>query len=215
MNEIAQSADRIRNHAHRMFMQYGLKNVSMDELAKGLGISKKTIYLHYSDKDELVEKVVSNVIKENQANCEFDRSRAIDAVHEIFLAMDRMTEMFHSMNPSLLFDMQKNYPKAYHIFLSHKNNYIFGLIKENLIRGIKEGLYRDDINIEVLTRFRVESIILPFNPEFHNKSKHTLAAIENEITLHFLYGLVSSKGYKQITKYIEKREIKPIENANI
>ncbi|MBU3714575.1 MAG: TetR/AcrR family transcriptional regulator, partial [Ferruginibacter sp.] len=141
MNESAQSGERIRNYAHRMFMQYGLKNVSMDELAKGLGISKKTIYLHYSDKDELVEKVVSKVIKENQANCEFDRSRAIDAVHEIFLAMDRMTEMFHSMNPSLLFDMQKNYPEAYHIFLAHKNNYIFGVIKENIIRGVKEGLY--------------------------------------------------------------------------
>ena len=208
MSELLDTTERIRQYAHDLFMQYGLKNVSMDEIAKGLGISKKTIYQYYTDKDQLVEEVVKSVINENQQNCEFDRSRAKDAVHEEFLAIDRMMEMFHSMNPSLLYDMQKNYPSAFKIFLAHKNDYIYGVIKANIIRGIKEGLFRDDINIEVLTKYRVESIVIPFNPDFHNKTKSSLAIIEEEITLHFLYGLVSQKGYKQIIKYKEKRQIK-------
>ncbi len=208
MTEMQHTAERIRIYAHDLFMQYGLKNVSMDEIAKGLGISKKTIYQYYTDKDQLVEEVVKSVINENQQNCEFDRSRAKDAVHEVFLAIDRMMEMFHSMNPSLLYDMQKNYPAAFKIFLAHKNDYIYGVIKANIIRGIKVGLFRDDINIEVMTKYRVESILLPFNPDFHNKTKSPLAIIEEEITLHFLYGLVSQKGYKQIIKYKEKRQIK-------
>lgn len=208
MGDIQHNAERIRQQAHDLFMQYGLKNVSMDDIAKGLGMSKKTIYHFYSDKDQLVEEVVKNVINDNQQHCEFDRSRAKDAVHEVFLAMDRMMEMFHSMNPSLLHDMQKNYPSAFRIFLAHKNDYIYGVIKTNIQRGIKEGLYRDDMNIEILTRYRVESIVLPFNPEFHNKTKSPLAVIEDEMTLHFLYGLVSQKGYKQIIKYKEKRQLK-------
>lgn len=214
MSETANISNRIRQHAHGLFMQYGLKNVSMDEIAKGLGISKKTIYQHYTDKDQLVEEVVKHVISENQQNCEFDRSRANDAVHEVFLAIDRMMEMFHSMNPSLLYDMQKNFPNAFKIFSAHKNDYIFGVIKANIIRGVKEELFRSDINIDILTKYRVESIILPFNPDFHNKTKSPLAVIEEEITLHFLYGLVSQKGYKQLIKYKEKRQIKKTEDGN-
>ena len=205
MNQLPEQAIRIKEQAHRLFMQYGLKSVSMDDIANSLGISKKTIYQFYQDKDELVKAVVQSIIHQNQATCNADRSRASDAIHEIFLAMDMMLEMFHSMNPSLLFDMHKYYPAAYQIFLQHKNDYLYGIIKENIERGIQEDLYRADIHIEAIARFRVESIIIPFNPEYHSKVKASIAHIQNEIALHFLYGVVTPKGYKLIVKYKEQR----------
>lgn len=213
MIEIFDTGGRIRQKAHDLFMQYGLRSVSMDDIANSLGISKKTIYIYYADKDELVNAVVGTLIKKNQDTCDFDRNSADNAIHEIFLAMDLVRELFRSMNPSLLFDMQKYYPGAYKKFSAHKNDYLFGVIRANLVRGVKEELYRMDIDVDVLSRFRVECIILPFNPDFHNNVKSDLAEIEEALTIHFLYGLVSQKGYKLTLKYQEARNKKILADA--
>ena len=205
MEEVLTTAERIKHKAHDLFMQFGLKSVSMDDIANSLGISKKTIYQSYIDKDALVDDVIKSLLKHSETCCERDTTAAENAVHEIFLAMDFIMEAFRSMNPSLLFDMQKYYPAAYQKFSKHKNDYLFGVIKKNLERGIKEELYRQDLKTEVLARFRVESMMLPFNPEFHTKVKQSLAAIEQEITLHFLFGMVSPKGYKLAVKYQNDR----------
>jgi TetR/AcrR family transcriptional regulator, cholesterol catabolism regulator len=205
---LADTSSRIQQKAHDLFIQYGLRSVSMDDIANSLGISKKTIYLYYADKDELVNAVIGRVIQENQKTCEIDRNNAENAVHEIFLAIDLVVELFRSMNPSLLFDMQKYYPGAFKKFSEHKNDYLCGVIRDNIVRGIREELYRTDLNVEVLSRFRVESIILPFNPEFHNNVKASLAEIEEALTMHFLFGLVSQKGYKLTLKYQEERNKK-------
>ena len=212
MTEIDNST-RIRQQAHALFMQYGLRSVSMDDIANSMGMSKKTIYQYFTDKDQLVDEVVSLKINQNQLICDCDRSRAENAIHEIFLAMDLVTQMFRSMNPSLLFDMQKYYPKAFGKFLEHKNNYLYNVIKTNLHTGIKEELYRPDLKIDVLSRFRVESIVLPFNPEFHTKVKSDMAEIQEELTLHFLFGLVTQKGYKVALKYQQERIKKHLEDA--
>ena len=213
MIEIPDTCARIRQKADDLFMQYGLRSVSMDDIANNLGISKKTIYQFYADKDELVNAVVRAIINKNQATCDFDRNSAENAVHEIFLAIDLVKELFRSMNPSLLFDMQKYYPGAFKMFSQHKNDYLFGVIRENLLRGVHEELYRADIDVDVLSRFRVECIVLPFNPDFHTNVKSGLAEIEEELTIHFLFGLVSQKGYKLTLKYQEERNKKLLADA--
>ena len=205
MTEVTDTNIRIRQKAHELFMQYGLKSVSMDDIASNLGISKKTIYHYYADKDQLVDEVVGNIISHNQDMCNSDRSKAENAVHEVFLAMDQVVEMFRSMNPSVLFDMQKYYPGAYQKFTQHKNDYLYKVIRENILRGIKEELYRPDVNTDIMARFRVESILVAFNPDFHTKVKATLAEIKEELSYHFLFGLVSQKGYKLILKYLQER----------
>lgn len=207
-NTILTTGDRIKQKAHELFMQFGLKSVSMDDIANSLGISKKTIYQFYEDKDALVDDVIKSVLEHSETCCDIDKNRADNAVHEIFLAMDFIMEVFRSMNPSLLFDMQKYYPTSYQQFAKHKNDYLFGVIKQNLKRGIEEELYREDLKVEVIARFRVESMMLPFNPEFYTKVKSNLGAIEQEITMHFLFGLVNMKGYKIAMKYMADRKNK-------
>ena len=208
MADVTDTNERIHIKAHELFMQYGLRSVSMDDIANSLGMSKKTIYLYYADKDALVDSVVSAIISNNQSVCNADKKKAENAIHEIFLAMDMIMEMFRSMNPSLLFDMQKYYPAAFNKFLKHKNDYLYGVIKENLMRGIKEELYRPDIKVDIMARFRVESITLPFHPDFYTKVKASLAEIEQELTYHFLFGLISQKGYKLTLKYQQEKSKK-------
>ena len=101
-------------------MQYGLRSVSMDDIAGNMGISKKTIYQYYADKDELVEAVIDEELQRSQTICEHDRISSANAVHEIFLAMEMVVELLSSMNPSLVFDMQKYHPKAFQKFRSTK-----------------------------------------------------------------------------------------------
>lgn len=214
MTDIA-TKERIKLQAAELFMKYGVRSVSMDDIANQLGMSKKTIYQYYADKDELVDAVIIEEISHNENCCEIDRSNSENAVHELFLAMDMVVEMFRSMNPSVLYDIQKYHPNAFLKFHKHKNDYLYSVIRENLVRGIKEDLYREDINIDIISRFRVEIMLLPFNPEFQAKVKHNLAEIEEEIILHYLYGLVNMKGYKLILKYKQERNKKTLSNAKI
>ena len=197
---------RIQKAAHDLVMQYSIRSVSMDDIATSLGMSKKTIYQYFKDKDELVEAVVDEVIATNQGACNDDRDRAENAVHEIFLVMEMMVEMFTVMNPSILFDMQKYHPAAFRKFQKHKNDYLYNICTQNLQRGIKEELYRPEIDVELLAKYRVETMFIPFNPEFQRGLKHSLLEIEEQIIIHFLFGLVTLKGYKLVLKYMEQKE---------
>jgi len=196
---------RIKEKAHDLFMQYGLRSVSMDDIAGQLGMSKKTIYQFFSDKDELVEAVISEEIERNEKLCEKDRCSSHNAIHEIFLAIDMVVEIFSTMNSSLIFDMHKYHPGAYSRFQQHKNGYLYNTIVQNMHRGIEEGLYRNDLDIDILARYRVECMLLPFQHEFQTAVKHSFAHIEQEIMVHFLFGMASPKGYKMIIKYQQDR----------
>jgi TetR/AcrR family transcriptional regulator, cholesterol catabolism regulator len=198
-------ADRIKLKAHDLVMQYGIRSVSMDDIAGALGMSKKTIYQYFSDKDELVEAVIKDKIKENQGTCLKDKASAKDAVHEVFLAIEMMQEMFANMNPSIISDMEKFHPKTYAIFHEHKYNFLYKVFTENIDRGIKEELYRPDINAEVLIKARLEVMMLPFNQQVYPKNKYRLIDVEIALTEHFLFGLASAKGHKLITKYQQER----------
>src|SRR5438067_1363648 len=138
--------DRIKQKADELFKSYGIKSVTMDDIANRLGVSKKTIYHSFADKDELVDEVVGDLLTYNQACCNRDRAKAKDAIHEVFLAMEMVQQMFQDMNPVILYDMERNHPGTYQKFLQHKHKFLFQVIKENIERGKMEELYRQDIN---------------------------------------------------------------------
>lgn len=197
--------ERIRQKADELFMRYGLRSVSMDDIANSLGISKKTIYQFFTDKDELVDAVLEETLSYNKQNCDRNRSRSTNAVEEIFISMDIAEQIFRNMHPSVIYDMQKYHPRAFERFLKHKNDYLYNIILKNLERGIKEELYRPEIDIEILSRFRVESMLMSFNPELYISQKHTLAEVEQQLIEHFLFGVASLKGHKLILKYQQDR----------
>lgn len=197
--------ERIVNKAHELFMRYGIRSVSMDEVANHLGISKKTIYQFYADKDALVEDVIDIEIKANQCECTLHKQKSENAIQEIFMAVDMMLEVVSKINPTVLFDLEKYHPKAFKKHNEFKNNFLYTIIKENLDWGKAEGLYREELKTDILARFRLASIFLVFNPEFFPLGKHSLPGVITEITDNFLNGLVSAKGLKLIQKYKQQR----------
>lgn len=198
--------DRIKQKADELFRNYGIKSVTMDEIATRLGVSKKTIYHSFADKDELVDEVVADLLTYNQSCCNKDQAKATDAVHEVFLAMEMVQQMFENMNPVILYDIERNHPATFQKFLQHKNKFLFQVIKENIERGQKEELYRADINTDVIAKIRLETMMLPFNQEIFPKNKFNLVDLEHQLIEHFLFGVSTMKGYKLILKYQQQRK---------
>jgi AcrR family transcriptional regulator len=200
--------ERILIKAEELFMQYGIRSVSMDDIANNLGMSKKTLYQYYADKDELVDAVVEGHIGEIQTKCGTCMTTANDAVHEIFLTMEMIMEEMANMNPMLLHDMEKFHFRSYQRFKDHKDKFLAQVIRDNIEWGIKEELYRPDINVNVMCKFRIESMMIPFNVSVFPPGKYNLAETTGVIIEHFIYGLATIKGHKLIQKYNEQRQKK-------
>ena len=90
--------ERIKQKADELYRRYGVKSVTMDEIATQLGVSKKTIYQCFSDKNELVDEVIADILEYNRNFCTTSRGKAQNAIHEVFLAMQSLESMFANMN---------------------------------------------------------------------------------------------------------------------
>ncbi|GEP94670.1 TetR/AcrR family transcriptional regulator [Chitinophaga cymbidii] len=193
--------ERILDTAFHLFRQYGTRSITMDDIAVRMGISKKTLYAHFADKSDLVVNVMSRHLKLMEDQCIEDRTRAEDAVEELFLVMKMLEEKLRNMNPVVMMDLQKFHAKAYQLFDKHKNVFMLDTIRENLVRGIREGLYRADLDIDILSHFRAASSMFCFQPELFPMSGYDMTRIQRVLLEHFLYGVATLKGYQQIEKY--------------
>lgn len=199
--------DRIRSKAHELFLKYGIRSISMDDIAAQLGMSKKTLYLYFSDKDELVDAAVEFEVKGRQNDCMNCFSKAQDAIEEIFLLMENIAIQFRNMNPAVLYDLEKFHPIAHRKFLKHKNEFLLEVIRKNIERGIKEELFRPEINVDIISKFRLESMMIAFNMEAFPPRKYNLADVTIQIIELYLFGLATIKGHKLILKYKQEKKL--------
>lgn len=193
--------ERIKEKADELYRRYGVKSVTMDEIASQLGVSKKTIYHSFKDKNELVDAVVEEMLEYNKVCCQSSRDKAVNAVQEVFLGMESIQEMLDNMNPSIIFDIERGHPQTFQKFKEFKYNFLYELMKNNVERGKKEGLYRPEVNAELICKVRIETIMLAFNEEIFPKHQYSLVYIQQQLLEFFLYAMVTPKGYKLITKY--------------
>lgn len=192
----------IVTEADKLFCQFGFKSVTMDDIAKHLGMSKKTIYQHFIDKDELVNILIKEKLVSQDCAMENCASAAENAVQELFFAISNVHELLTSMNPKLFYDLQKYHPKAWLAFKNFKEKNLGECIRLNLERGIREGLYRKELNTDIITQMRLEQVDLLFNQHHHyTMNKYNIAQVMVEITVHFLYGICNLKGLEEINKY--------------
>ncbi len=198
--------ERIKTKANELFMRYGIRSVTMDEIATQLGISKKTIYQLFTDKDDIVCAVIEEHLDSSEHDCLSCKEDAENAIHEIFLAIDRVTNHLRDIHPAMVFDLHKFHYEAFRKLQAFKNEFLLSGIEDNLKRGISEGLYRPGIHIEVLSRFRLESIYFSLNPNVFPPETLSSADIHMELMIHFLFGLSTPKGYKLIETYLNDRK---------
>lgn len=200
-----ETAEMILHNAFELFKRYGIRSVTMDDVAAQCGVSKKTLYLHYADKDTLVYTILEAMIRKSEEQCMVYQKHSDNAVHEIFRSLDMLQEMFEGINPVMLYDLHKYHQSAYKMLEEHKQRFLYLNIRTNLERGIAEGLFRPEINVEVITQLHIHNINMAFEQESFPRHKFSLLEMQMQIMLHYVYGLATAKGVKQIEKYESRR----------
>ncbi len=197
--------DRILGGAEELFMKYGVRSVSMDDIARHLSMSKKTLYQYFADKDEIVTMVVGSHMEKDEMQYASFRENSKNAIDELVKISGCMKREFQKLNPSLLFDLQKYHARAWSVWMGHKQVNIKASIARNLKQGIEEGYFRPDINIDVLAIARLEMIQFTFDEHIYPVEKYSLPEVNSQLFEHFVYGILTDKGRKVYEKY--KQEI--------
>ena len=201
------NADHIISKAYELFIRYGIHNVSMDEIAAHIRISKKTIYQFFPSKDALVESVLDMEFANIDSLIKERREKADNAIHEILLAGTSTQEIFSRLNRCLMDDIEKYCPEGYKKIKDYNSRVIYDLIIDNIERGKLEKLYREEVAPDIIARYRIVSLLLVFNKDFLSACKQKVSYILEEITDHFLFGLVTHTGYEVIKRYKRQEKL--------
>jgi AcrR family transcriptional regulator len=190
--------------AFKQFKLLGFKSVTMDDIARKIGISKKTLYELFKDKDELVLECIKYMLNDNQVQTEKALKNSINAIDQAINILMIMEKMIRGMNPVCYLDLQRFYPSAAKYLNDHKDSFMFQCISDNLKQGIQEGFYREDIDIEIISRFRMESALIVFQHDLFPQEIYDIVKVNTQIFAHYIYGIASSKGHKMIESYLKK-----------
>lgn len=192
---------RILDSSEALFFKYGIKGVSMDDIATELGISKKTIYQHFSDKDGIVLAVFSRHIEAEKSESITAQQQAKDPIQEIFFASESIRKNLTDINPSVLLDLKKYYPVSWDLFQKFKSEHFLGLIISNLKTGIETQLYRPEIDVEILARLRLEQVDLGFDGKIFPPAQFKMLDIQLAFLDHFLHGILTASGLALYNQY--------------
>jgi len=203
--------DEIRLHilteAEKLFMKYGIRSVTMDDIAKTIGISKKTIYVNFKDKNELVHQLFSEMFNQNGCSIEQCSTEANNAVEEVFGIMKFLKECLAGVNPIVFYDLEKYHANTNQIMKEFKHQYILNNIEKTLKRGIAEEVFLPYINIEILAHSRLKQIDWILESDLVRSGKFSLYDVFLETTYHFLRGIATETGNNIINEYKNKTNI--------
>ena len=183
-------------------MQYGIKSITMDDIARALSISKKTIYQHFADKKELVAHTTEAMLETERQECERIFQDTQDAIGEIIAISKHLRTHINKMNPSLFLDLQRYYKEGYKIYEAYKERVFFKLTHDSLARGIEEGYFRSDINPSIIALMRIEQIQLAYDSNVYPPDRYTFQEIQIELFNHFVHGIITDKGRKRLEAYL-------------
>jgi AcrR family transcriptional regulator len=193
--------DRILEGAEELFFKAGIRSVTMDEIARHLGMSKKTIYQFFKDKDEVVSALVQKTLKEDKCQMIDIAQKSSNVMEEMINMMKHSEEFFAKANPILIHDMQKYYPEAWSYFQEFKSDVVINSMKDILQRGIEQGYVRDDIDTKVMARMRVWQIEAGFDNNVFPHSEFNSWTVQLQFLDHFVYGICTEKGYQVLKQY--------------
>lgn len=196
----------ILQKVYALYSRYGIKSITLDDIARELGLSKKTLYQYFTDKNELVTETFLYE-KEHRMDCMGEIfSKKMNAIEETFAINRYVSDMMKDFNPAMEYDLKKYYPD---IFEKRRDAIIMNMYQrqlDNLRRGIKEGLYRDDITPEYIARMFILRMVNVHEVPCFDKSEFFSPGFFREVFIYHIRGLASEKGLKVLEKEIKKWE---------
>jgi AcrR family transcriptional regulator len=196
--------ERILHESMTQFMQYGARAVKLDDIATNLGMSKKTLYQYFPDKETLVFEVMQHVTQHK--NCEIQGllEEAADPIDALLRVNKYFNASLAEINPLLFMELRKYYPKAWNYFKEFQECHITQDVGNNLQKGIAMGLYRPDINVPLVSKMYHLIIEMVFDTDAFPIQTFTRLEVRKETFTIFLYGIATPAGRTLIDQYWEQ-----------
>jgi AcrR family transcriptional regulator len=196
--------EKIIKKAGDLFLQYGFKSVTMDDIANEMAISKKTIYIHFKNKTKLVETITKDVFLKISEGIDCICSLEKDPIEEIYEIKRLIMKHLKDEKTSPQYQLQKYYPKIYSSLKTMQFDVMCDCVTENLNRGIKQGLYRPTINIPFVTRIYFSGVISVKDKDLFPEELFSANELLNYYLEYHLRGIVTEKGLTKLNQIIKK-----------
>jgi TetR/AcrR family transcriptional regulator, cholesterol catabolism regulator len=200
---------KILSEVTKVFMQYGIKSVNMDDLARHLSVSKKTLYQFFTDKEDLVRKAVASHCTREDEDVNSICQKGLNAIDEMLEIMQFVLGILKNIHPSVQFDLQKYHPEVFRAMKENRNRAVFDCMMQNTKKGQREGYYRKDFNAEVINKVYIGRMDLIFDQSIFPYEQFSLTDIYREIFSYHIRGIASQKGLEYLEQKLKtkKRQI--------
>ncbi len=197
---------QILTNSELLFRRYGIKSVTMDDIARHQGISKKTLYLYVDSKTDLIDKITQNHISREVEEMAEIRNKSKDAIDEILNIAKYGIQQLRNLSPTVVYDLKKYYRESWSKFETLHKTFIYTLIKENIDQGRKEGFYREGINPDIIAKLYVGKTMIVVDEELFPLKDYNREQLFKEYMLYHIHGIASDKGLALLEKHMNERQ---------
>ena len=185
-------------------MRIGIKSVSMDDIARELGISKKTIYKHFKDKKELISNVIKFDIDQEKCLCEDCYNSTENAVQQMIDISRHISHSHKDVNPTVIYDLQKYYPEEWAIMENFRNDFVRSAILKNIEKGRLEGLYRTDIEPDIIALIYITLISGMMLQLTKSDNDYNFVTLHRQMVSYHLSGICNQNGREYLEQHINE-----------
>ena len=194
-----ETKEKILEIAREQFARYGVRTVTMEEIARLAGISKKTIYQEFADKKDLVKESFALILEEDRAKMESLSGGEDGLIEQLILMSRTMRERLSSINPMVVVEVQKYFPEAWRMFEEFKTKIILEDLIRILEKGKSLGYFRPEIDSSILARVRMNQITSAMDPSNFTNPNYNFVEEQMVLMDHFLHGIFTEKGRESYT----------------
>lgn len=188
-----------------IYFRYGIKSITMDDLARDLGVSKKTLYLYFKDKKDVVRKVINHLIESQKCGISDALNQPnTNAIDKLLMMTQFFARHLKNSNASLTYDLQKYYPDVWDEVIEFKREEVFTHIMNNIHEGIREAIYRDDMNYEIIARAYVSRMEMYQTDLWQPLEKFSLAEVFRTLFIYHIRGIANEKGLEHLDKNVHQ-----------
>ena len=191
----------ILQKVQEMFLRLGIKSVSMDDICRELGISKKTLYQIIPNKKTLIRQVIENYLSAEHDKIQKIKEKSQDPVHELVLIASHVMRMIRKVCPTTTYDLRKYYRENWRQLDQTRNRMIHNDIKRNLEHGIKEGIYREDIDPDLISILYTRMATYIVDEKILDVEQPGNLELYNQFIKYHIRGIATSRGILLLNKY--------------
>ncbi|NJC25727.1 TetR/AcrR family transcriptional regulator [Neolewinella antarctica] len=199
--------EKLIETADQLYMRLGIKSVSMDDIAREMGVSKKTIYQVVGNKEQLVQLVMECDTAEDMETLKRNQLQSKDAIDEFLKNSRYFIRNMREISPATMHDLQKYYPSIWHVNMRQHQQYFRQQIEDNIERGMEEGLYRPDLVPDIIATLYVSTVSTVVDTSIFPANERSISDIIFHHSQYHLNGVVNQFGRDRVEAYLKQESL--------